>query len=158
MTASPFGIGSPTFYSQPQWGLNPIAPGTGQAFGAYPTAQPYSSFPTVPFGGYGLANTPGWGQSPQQLTQWLQIVPQQLQQLQQLANVEQQQLQQILQLLPLHLQQLQQLVQLLPHVAHDLQQVLVSQSPLGVGTIGFMGQYGTHPIAPQAFGPTGYVM
>jgi len=158
MAVSSFGFGSPTFYQPAPWGLTPITPTAGPQLGAYPTAQPYSAIPTVPFGGYGLANTPPWGQSPQQLAQWLQTVPQQLQQLQQLAHFEQQQLQQILQLLPLHIQQLQQLVQLLPHVAHDIQRSLAAQSPLGVGTMGFLGQYGPHPIAPQAFGPTGYVM
>jgi hypothetical protein len=158
MTASAFGLGSQTFYPQAPWGLSPITPGTGHAFGGYPTAQPYSSFPTVPFGGHGLANTPAWGQSPQHVPQWLHIVPPQLQQLQQLAQVEQQQLQQILHVLPLHIQQLQQLVQLLPHIAREVQQLLVAQSPHGVGPMGFVGPYGPHPIAPQAFGPTGYVM
>jgi hypothetical protein len=100
-----------------------------------------------PIGLPSIAGQTAYGIHPQQqVSQLLQILPQQLQQIQQLQYLQQQQLQQLIQLVPAQLVQLQQLIQI---VAQQLQQ---TQQPLGqVAGSGFaMTPWG---ITPQPFGP-----
>jgi hypothetical protein len=147
MSASPFGIGSPTFNPvQPTtWGT---FPSSGQGFSISPFAQQAQQCtqpqPNVPFGGYGIATYPPWTQSPtQQIVQLLQIVPQQLQQLQQLTYLQQQQLQQLLQIVPVQFQQLQHVFHLVPQLIQQLQQQLLSQQSQPFYTLS--------PGVPQVF-------
>ena len=83
-----FGIGTPAIYPMAQnpWGF---APYIGAGFGGQTSAQ--------------------------QVTQLLQIVPQQLQQVQVLQQQQFALLQQLLSIVPPQLQQLQQLIQVVPH-------------------------------------------
>ncbi len=113
MAGTMFGIGTPTTYpiSPAPWGLSP--------YGAY--------------AGQGAALQP-W----QQITQLLQIVPQQLQQVQALQQQQLLYLQQLLQIVPAQLQQLQQLIQSLPQQGQPFSQTM--SGPFGFG------------LVPQAFG------
>ena len=92
------------------------------------SVQPYGF---SPFGVQGtwLSQQSSLPYGQQQITQWLQILPQQLQQVQQLSYVQQQLLQQLLQVVPAQLQQLQQAIHYIP------QQVLqiVAQQQFGGG-------------------------
>jgi hypothetical protein len=126
-TGTAFGIGMPATLpvSQNPWSVSPFA------------AQGYG-------GSYGIGPFSGTVPSLQQLTQLLQIVPQQLQQLQVLQQQQLVQLQQLLQLLPAQLQQLQQLIQVVPHQIQQLQQ---QWQPLTSGVAGPFG-FG---LVPQAF-------
>jgi len=121
-----FGIGTPAIYPMAQnpWGF---APYIGAGFGGQTSAQ--------------------------QVTQLLQIVPQQLQQVQLLQQQHLALLQQLLSIVPSQLQQLQQLIQVVPHQVQQLQQ---PYQPFGAGLSGPLG-FG---LAPQAFGggQTGHVM
>lgn len=99
-----------------------------------------------PTGVPSLAGQTAYGMHPQQqVSQLLQILPQQLQQIQQLQYVQQQQLQQLIQFVPAQLVQLQQLIQI---VAQQLQQ---TQQPLGqlAGSGLAVTPWG---ITPQPFG------
>ena|SRR5438876_2881139 len=141
MYGTAFGIGNPNVYAQQPspFGLSPMI---GQGIGA----QPFGLQPQL----YGqqLSNLP-FGITPQsaqtvlqQITQWLQLVPQQLQQLQRLEALQQQQLlqiQQLLQLVPQQLQQLQQLIQVLPHQVQQLQQQSPTLQPFGQATFSHVG-------------------
>ncbi len=120
-----FGIGTPAInpMAQNPWGL---APNIGAGFGGQTSAQ--------------------------QVTQLLQIVPQQLQQVQILQQQQLALLQQLLSIVPQQLQQLQQLIQVVPQQVNQLQQ---PYQPFGAGLSGPLG-FG---LAPQAFGgQTGHVM
>jgi hypothetical protein len=87
--------------------------------------------------------------SAQQVTQLLQIVPQQLQQVQILQQQQLALLQQLLSIVP---QQLQQLIQVVPQQVNQLQQ---PYQPFGAGLSGPLG-FG---LVPQAFGgQSGHVM
>jgi len=120
-----FGIGTPAIYPMAQnpWGF---APYIGAGFGGQTSTQ--------------------------QITQLLQIVPQQLQQVQALQQQQFALLQQLLSIVPSQLQQLQQLIQVVPHQINQLQQPYQS---FGAGLSGPLG-FG---LVPQAFGgPSGHVM
>jgi hypothetical protein len=126
-----FGIGTPTLY--------PV----GQLL-----QQPYAFAPTAFTGtGYGIGSYGAAVAAPQQISQLLQIVPQQLQQVQILQQQQLVLLQQLLQLLPAQLQQLQQLIQFAPSLLQQLQQ----HQPFGAALSSPVG-YG---LAPQS---TGHVM
>src|SRR4030095_6270505 len=90
-----FGIGTPAIYPMAQnpWGFTPYI---GAGFGGQTSAQ--------------------------QVTQLLQIVPQQLQQVQLLQQQHLALLQQLLSIVPSQLQQLQQLIQVVPQQVQQLQQ------------------------------------
>jgi hypothetical protein len=120
-----FGIGTPAIFPM---ALNPwgSAPYIGAGFGGQTSAQ--------------------------QVTQLLQIVPQQLQQVQLLQQQHLALLQQLLSIVPSQLQQLQQLIQVVPHQIQQLQQ---PYQPFGTGLSGPLG-FG---LVPQAFGgQTSHVM
>jgi hypothetical protein len=120
-----FGIGTPAIYPMAQnpWALSP---NIGAGFGGQSSAQ--------------------------QVTQLLQIVPQQLQQVQILQQQQLALLQQLLSIVPSQLQQLQQLIQVVPQQVNQLQQ---PYQPFGAGLSGPLG-FG---LAPQAFGgQSGHVM
>ena len=123
--------------------------GTGFGIGTpaiYPMAQ--NPWGPVPYIGAGF----GGQTSAQQVTQLLQIVPQQLQQVQALQQQQFALLQQLLSIVPSQLQQLQQLIQVVPHQIQQLQQ---PYQPFGAGLSGPLG-FG---LAPQAFGgQTSHVM
>jgi len=90
--------------------------------------------------------------SAQQVTQLLQIVPQQLQQVQLLQQQHLALLQQLLSIVPSQLQQLQQLIQVVPQQVTQLQQ---PYQPFGAGLSGPLG-FG---LVPQAYGgQTSHVM
>jgi hypothetical protein len=90
--------------------------------------------------------------SAQQVTQLLQIVPQQLQQVQLLQQQQLALLQQLLSIVPPQLQQLQQLIQVVPQQVNQLQQ---PYQPFGAGLSGPLG-FG---LVPPAFGgQSGHVM
>lgn len=141
---STFGVSTATLLPQSgiSWGFSPYA---GQPFGgqSFPQhyGQPFSNQP-----GYGIGST----QSPQQVLQFLQLIPQQVQQLQ-ILQQQLAQIQSLLQPVPAQLQQLQQMIQFIP------QQIqLLQQQPYGASFSGApnLGQ------TPQAFAGTGasYVM
>jgi hypothetical protein len=118
MAGTMFGIGTPTTYpiSPAPWGLSPYGGYAVQAAGLQP-----------------------W----QQITQLVQIVPQQLQQIHALQQQQLLYLQQLLQIVPAQLQQLQQqvqqqLIQSLPQQGQPVSQTL--SGPFGFG------------LVPQAFG------
>jgi len=120
-----FGIGTPAIYPMAQnpWGF---APYIGAGFGGQTSAQ--------------------------QVTQLLQIVPQQLQQVQLLQQQHLALLQQLLSIVPSQLQQLQQLIQVVPQQVTQLQQ---PYQPFGAGLSGPLG-FG---LVPQAYGgQTSHVM
>jgi len=100
--------------------------------------NPWGSTPSI---GAGF----GGQTSAQQVTQLLQIVPQQLQQVQLLQQQQLALLQQLLSIVPSQLQQLQQLIQVVPHQIQQLQQ---PYQPFGAGLSGPLG-FG---LVPQAFG------
>jgi hypothetical protein len=135
LAGTAFGIGAPTIYPMPQnlWGFSPY---TAQGLGAQALGQQP----------YGIGTPPM-----QQITQLLQIVPQQLQQMQLLQQQQLLHLQQLLQLLPAQLQQLQQLIQLLPQQVQQLQQ---SWQPFGAGISTPLG-FG---LVPNAFAGPNQVM
>jgi|SRR6478672_7386640 hypothetical protein len=124
--------------------------GTGFGIGT-PAINPMAQNPWgfAPYIGAGF----GGQTSTQQITQLLQIVPQQLQQVQALQQQQFALLQQLLSIVPSQLQQLQQLIQVVPHQVQQLQQ---PYQPFGAGISGPLG-FG---LAPQAFGggQTGHVM
>jgi hypothetical protein len=128
-------IGAPTTSLTP-WGLSP-----------------YSGVTTNPFTVPQLGFNPYAAQPLQQISQVLQIVPQQLQQLLQLEHVRQhqlQQLQQTLQFFPVQLAQLQQLIQFAPHHIQPLQQ------PFGTVGAALPSSWG---VSPQMMGAQpSYVM
>jgi hypothetical protein len=120
-----FGIGTPAIYPMTQnpWAFSPYI---GAGFGGQSSAQ--------------------------QVTQLLQIVPQQLQQVQLLQQQQFALLQQLLSIVPSQLQQLQQLIQVVPHQIQQLQQ---PYQPFGAGISGPLG-FG---LVPQAYGgQTSHVM
>lgn len=150
MTGSSFGLGTPFTNPVSPFGTGGLSPGV-QGLGGNPFAGPQLF-------GQPFANIPGSSmQQPlQQITQLLQIVPQQLQQLQQLAYVQQQQLQQLQQLvqvIPAQLAQLHQLIQFVPQQLQQLQHPFsqgLGASALGSSPLG---------ISPPIFGAQpGYLM
>ena len=133
-----FGFGAPTIYPMPQnlWGFSPYT-AQGQGLGTQASAQQP----------YGIGTPPPL----QQITQLLQVVPQQLQQVQLLQQQQLSHLQQLLQLLPAQLQQLQQLIQVLPQQVQQLQQ---PWQPFGAGISSPLG-FG---LVPNAFAGPSQVM
>ena len=139
-TGTTFGVGIPTVSPLTQSLAGPM-PYAGQALGVQAVPQQlYGQTLSSPLigggiGPYGLG-TSAW--SPlQQITQLLQIVPQQLQQVQLLQQQQLLHLQQLLQWVPAQLQQLQQLIQVLPHQVQQLQQQAqpAISAPLAFGVI-----------------------
>jgi hypothetical protein len=107
-----------------------------------PLTQPFvQPFSTQSIPGYGIGTV---APVQQQISQLLQVVPQQLQQLQAIQQQQSWQLQLLLQIVPAQLQQLQQLIQLVPQQLQQIQQGQpfgsAISSPLGFG------------LAPHVFG------
>ena len=143
-----FGTGTPTIYAVPPnpWSFSPYG---GQGFGPQTfLPQPYAqTLPNPAVGsGYGITMP-----LLQQISQLLQIVPQQLQQLQVLQHQQLLYLQQLLQIVPA---QLQHLIHVIPNQGQQLQQQ--PWQPFGAGVSGPLGVgVVAQPFAGQA---TGQVM